>query len=72
MVALRELWTVHISHAWIETNDGKVYDPVLDKSMTVDAYMRLFGAVVERRYTKREAADAMIKAEHFGPWHFSA
>src|SRR5262245_41510005 len=54
-------------HAWIETNDGHVYDPVDNTYTSAADYMT--DAITERRYTKREMADACSAASHCGPWH---
>jgi hypothetical protein len=58
-----------IGHAWIELDDGRVYDPVLDKFMTKDAYMIHRRAVIERCYSLDEALRLVVEARHYGPWH---
>jgi hypothetical protein len=62
-------------HAWIELDDGTVYDPVYDpvsdRCVPADEYTAMFHAVVERRYTRAEAIDKMLE-NGFGPWHDTA
>ena len=57
-----------IDHAWIELDDGRVYDPVKNTYMPGRQY-RLMRKVVEvRRYTKQEAMALCAEAKHYGPW----
>ena len=56
-----------LDHAWIDLNDGRVYDPVADTYTPVEEYP----GVVERRYTKMEAACEIDKTSHWGAWHVS-
>ena|ERR1039458_1250582 len=58
-----------IDHAWIELNDGRIYDPVLDKHTPQDEYVRTRGAVIERQYPRAEAIRVAVKTGHYGPWH---
>lgn len=59
-----------IGHAWIETGDGRVYDPVDDRYLPAAEYAASQGAVVERRYTRTEAMRMMVERDgHCGPWH---
>jgi hypothetical protein len=58
-----------IGHAWIETEDGTIYDPVLDQYTRWGEYAAERGAVIERRYTHAEAMETLLKFRHFGPWH---
>lgn len=59
-----------IGHAWLE-KDGAVYDAVLDRFMSVEQYVEEFGAKVERRYSRKEAAHEILSAQRltWGPWH---
>jgi hypothetical protein len=58
-----------IGHAWIDLNDGRVYDPVRDSYVQGEGYAAFMGgAVVEQRYTKHEAMQASLDARHYGPW----
>jgi hypothetical protein len=61
-----------LGHAWIELDDGTVYDPVLDQRVPVDEYTTMFHAVAERRYTRAEALENMLKNNKHGPWHDTA
>jgi hypothetical protein len=59
-----------IAHAWIELDDGRVYDPVTNKYMPTGEYAARRRAVVERRYDQREAMRASVEAGgHYGPRH---
>ena len=58
-----------IGHAWIEIGDGRVYDPVLDRYVPAEDYIAGLSAVIERRYTKLEAAKIAVHARYYGPWH---
>jgi len=60
-----------LGHAWIETGDGRVYDTRLDCYMPRDEYVANRRAVIERRYTRVDAVQALSKAGHYGPWHRS-
>jgi hypothetical protein len=56
-------------HAWIELNDGQIYDPVLDQYMNMADYVVLNGVVeIDDRYTQMEAALVMANTNHSGPW----
>lgn len=57
-----------IDHAWIETDDGQVYDPVKNAYMPRRQYHSMRRAVDVRRYTKQEAMALCAEAKHFGPW----
>jgi hypothetical protein len=59
---------VLIPHAWIELNDGRMYDPVKDKYLPVDEYAAVRHAVVERRYSRDEAMRMAATQGHWGPW----
>jgi hypothetical protein len=62
-----------IDHAWIDLNDGRVYDVVHDEYIPADEYAASCGAVADRRYS-REAAmrRIMMRRGHAGPWHQAA
>jgi hypothetical protein len=60
-----------IAHAWIETGDGRIYDPNDDQYIRADEYATAMGAVAERRYTRAEAIDLVSREAHCGPWHRS-
>jgi hypothetical protein len=50
-------------HAWIETGDGRVYDPVADTYTAIEDY----AGVAQCRYTRREMLQAC--SDHtWGPW----
>jgi hypothetical protein len=58
-----------IGHAWIDLNDGRIYDPVLDEYTSGTGYAgRMGGAITDRRYTQREAMTISAAARHYGPW----
>jgi hypothetical protein len=57
-----------IAHAWLE-RDGMVYDAVVDRFMDAQEYTRTHGAVCERRYSLREAAENAASKGNWGPWH---
>jgi hypothetical protein len=54
-------------HAWL-TNEGKVYDPVLDRLFNEAAYTQLVAAKSFAWYSRREAAKMVLEHDHFGPW----
>src|SRR2546430_16661081 len=58
-----------VAHAWIETGDGRVYDPNDDRYMRADEYASTMGAVAERRYIRTQALDMMSREAHCVPWH---
>jgi hypothetical protein len=57
-------WT---GHAWIETNDGRVYDAVKNTYTPTTEYMA--SAVAACRYTKAQAMEHCLSSRHCGPWH---
>jgi hypothetical protein len=50
-----------IPHAWLELADGSTHCPVFWEPVR--------DAIVERRYTKEEAAKMVVKHGHWGKWH---
>jgi hypothetical protein len=56
-----------IDHAWVETDDGRVYDVV--EGIYYDSIKTYTGGVAVRRYSQLEAAQASIKDWTSGPWH---
>jgi hypothetical protein len=58
-----------VGHAWIEVPGDQVYDPVRNTYTLRRVYAITKQAVVEKRYTKKQAARAMLKHHHHGPWH---
>ena len=68
-VAQREgIKDVLIPHAWIELNDGRMYDPVKDNYSPVDEFAAVWHAVVERKYSRVEAMRMVVEHGHYGPW----
>lgn len=57
---------VSIAHAWIDLNNGTVYDPVLSRYMPTADYLK--HAVVEHRYSKLEATRMVARFGHCGGW----
>jgi hypothetical protein len=64
---------VWLGHAWIETGNGEVYDPVEDRYTPASEY----SGVAEYRYSRQEAVKLFMHARRskgpylFGPWHSS-
>lgn len=58
-----------IDHAWVELPDGSVWEPITNSTFDQQDFRILFGAREERRYNDTEAARAMLRSNHFGPWH---
>jgi hypothetical protein len=62
-------------HAWIELEDGKIYDVVLDRTFsTMAEYVAHEGSVsveIDDRYTRKQAAVMMLKSNHMGPWRLA-
>jgi hypothetical protein len=56
---------LRVPHAWIETGDGRVYDPTTNAYTPIEDYT----GVAEHRYTQREALRVGCANRHFGPWH---
>jgi hypothetical protein len=55
-----------LKHSWVDTGDGNIFDPVLDRTMSADSYLE--HAVVERKYTRRQARQNVNKFSTCGPW----
>jgi hypothetical protein len=48
-----------VEHAWIDLNNGRVYDPVRDEYVVAKDYAAFMGgAVADHRYTRRQAMAA--------------
>jgi hypothetical protein len=60
------------AHAWLESEDGEAYDAVRHVIMPIAQYYKERGAIVERRYTLREAGLVMEETWTYGPWHQTA
>jgi hypothetical protein len=56
----------YLGHAWIETGDGRVYDPSTNAYTPIEDYP----GVAEHRYTRREAAEIICANRHFGKFHY--
>ena len=55
-----------LKHAWVDTGDGNIFDPVLDRTMSADLYLE--HAVIERKYTRRQARQIVNEFSTCGPW----
>jgi hypothetical protein len=55
-------------HAWLISDQDRVYDPVHDKEYCVADYQAEFSAVALTTYSRKEAAIVGAKHGHFGPW----
>jgi hypothetical protein len=60
-----------IAHAWLEGGDES-YDAVDHVTIPVAQYVAERGAVAERRYAVKEAAQIMCAENHWRPWHETA
>ena len=59
-----------VGHAWLlDPVGGRIYDPVLDQWFGEAGHTKFVAAFAERRYTPQQAAEAMLAANHTGPWH---
>ena len=58
-----------IDHAWVELEDGTIYDPVRDKCVPADVYVSLWSAEAERRYSREDTMRVTAATGHSGPWH---
>jgi hypothetical protein len=55
-------------HAWIETDDGQIYDPANHSYQPAAQYTATHHAVAAHRYTRIETARLMSLTRHHGPW----
>jgi hypothetical protein len=55
-------------HAWVETDDGRVYDPTYNQYFPLEQYLAEQQAVAMYRYSQAEARRHMIETRHHGPW----
>lgn len=55
-----------LRHAWVDTGDGFIFDPVLDRSMAADAYLE--HATVEHKYSRAQALRLATEFSTCGPW----
>jgi len=59
-----------IDHAWVMLPDGRLYDPVENAYFsTAGEYAERYKAVIVRMFTRLDACEAMLVANHHGPWH---
>jgi hypothetical protein len=60
---------VHMGHAWIVLEDGRIYDPVFHEYFDSQQFSERHAAKPERTYNKKEAIDHMTASKNWGPWH---
>jgi hypothetical protein len=58
----------HYGHAWVLLPGGRVYDVIADKYFSPYEYAVLYHAIVGRVYTRKQAAKAVLRHGHCGPW----
>jgi hypothetical protein len=56
-----------IGHAWLEGGD-QVFDAVLNQILPCGEYRLRYGAAPLVKFTRAEAAQAVLERKHFGPW----
>lgn len=56
-----------VGHAWLECR-GWTYDAVWDVIVTCEQYKGWAGAVTERVYSAKQAAECAASSGHWGPW----
>jgi hypothetical protein len=57
-----------VFHAWLEHDEGWVFDAVSNESQSADAYYQHRRAVSLNRYRFQEAAPLLLSNGHWGPW----
>jgi hypothetical protein len=57
-----------ISHAWVETETGYIWEPESGEFMKKDYFYSRALPKVEARYTAEEAAIMAARTKNFGPW----
>ena len=62
---------VPFGHAWLVSDDGRVYDPVHNKTYTVADYEAKFKANSLKTYSQKEASRTGAELGHYGPWVWS-
>jgi hypothetical protein len=55
-------------HAWIELDDGRIYDAVKDSYEPADQYMARNEAVIDNRYSRLEMYRLFSVSGNVGPW----
>jgi len=55
-------------HAWIELDDGRIYDPVHNDYTPATIYIAKWRAVVDHRYSRREMSCLISTTRNSGPW----
>jgi hypothetical protein len=56
-------------HAWIELDDGTIYDVVDDRTYTMGEYIERYSIVeIDDRYTRRQAIRLGARTGYWGPW----
>ena len=57
-----------ILHAYVQLPNGKIWEPIFDRSITLQESKALFNAVPISAYTKAQAKMMMSNTLHYGPW----
>jgi len=57
-----------IGHAWIELNNGCIYDAVEDSYESAERYMARKRAIAEQRYSHLEVINMTNVTRNYGPW----
>lgn len=60
-----------IHHAWIIIEDGRIWEPVTNQVFNPMLWEYTFNPMTDVIYTSTDAAKAMLKHKHFGPWHIN-
>jgi len=55
-------------HAWVELEDGMIFDAVLGSMFDADSYYVVFQATPLKRYTSDRVRELTLETEHWGPW----
>src|SRR5262249_23098043 len=59
---------VRMDHAWIDLNDGRVYDTTLDRYVPTVWYMARYQVEVDHRYSCEEMSRLLSVSHNSGPW----
>jgi hypothetical protein len=57
-----------IGHAWVEW-DGQVFDSGQPDGVLLEDYYQMARAKPIKRFNRLQAAKAMFKSQHMGPWY---
>ncbi len=57
-----------IGHAWVELEDGQIFDPIVNQTFDPYVYNAFFKAIIDNKYTFSDTLKITVSTGHWGPW----